>query len=138
MPSCPDCRAPFDEDLAYCPACGRANDGVWVGARARAAERREPLPPPPPLPRDREAERTRTEAATHPAETTAPASQVAAPPGERSWNNWSILGFVFALFVPSIGLFLSAIAFLSTDNRVQRGRQLALAGLVIALARITT
>ena len=57
-------------------------------------------------------------------------------PPQPGWNGFAIAGFVLAFFCSILGVVFSAIALSQLNTRPQRGRGLAIAGLVISIASI--
>lgn len=57
-------------------------------------------------------------------------------PQQEGWNGFAIAGFVLSFFCGLLGLIFSAIALSQLKTRPQRGRGLAIAGLIISLVAI--
>jgi hypothetical protein len=62
-----------------------------------------------------------------------PMAGPASPEGGTATNTWAIVGFVCSLFIPLLGLIFSLIALNQIKKTGEKGRGLAIAGLVISI-----
>jgi hypothetical protein len=62
----------------------------------------------------------------------------AAPPPQQGTNGLSIAGFVLAIVVAPIGFILSIVGLVQAGRRGQKGKGLAIAGIIISLVLMVT
>ena len=55
---------------------------------------------------------------------------------QESWNGMAIAGFVLSFFFAVVGLILSIIAYRQTKQTGEKGKELALAGIIISAVEL--